>query len=191
MRSAVSTCRRAASPLRSSRRCKSHPTAPPSAKLKAIEAASRCHRTACLRCSSLRRAIIFPFNPGGAVCSSKLWRSFFSHSSIGSNSTHVLLQIISSLGPQQLQSPLQIALHRGHRGLECSCNLLRRQVLLVSKNQHRSLRLRQRPEQFFQPRAQRRSAFFRLNAVTLLNLHPLVHPPYLAPPQRIRRAAHF
>ena len=60
------------------------------------------------------------------------------------------------LGPQQLQSPLQMALHRGQRRFERGRNLLRRQVLLIAKNQRRALRLGQRRQQLLQPRAQRR-----------------------------------
>jgi len=76
------------------------------------------------------------------------------------------------LGPQQLQTALEVALHRGHRRLERGRDLFRRQVLLVTKDQRRPLRLGQGRQQLLEPRAQRRWAVERRHAVMLFHFHP-------------------
>jgi len=57
------------------------------------------------------------------------------------------------LGPKQLESPLELALYGGQRSIQCGGNLFRRQIFLVTKDQRRTLRLGQRGEDLFQPRA--------------------------------------
>ena len=86
----------------------------------------------------------------------RLSRNSRSNSSIWSNGTDVLLQLAFSLGSQQFQSPLQLALHRGQRRAQRSRNLFRRQVFLVAKNDRRALRLRQRGQQSFNAAAEGR-----------------------------------
>src|SRR5271157_688068 len=195
MRRAVITCWQAASPLRC---CSAwYEASPPysatktPAKTHSDTATSTSRGSANHRGRSLRRrrfSISRCFRLGGAGHRSNDRFNFSSKSSIGSNSTDVLLfanvlpQMICSLGSQQLQAALQMALHGGQRRFQRSRNLFRRQVLLVAENQRRALRLRQRRQQLFQTRTQWRDALLRRDAVTFLNLHPQVHPPHLAPP---------
>src|ERR1017187_4809135 len=103
----------------------------------------------CLCAALPLRSISLRFNPGGAGLCAKACRNSCSNSSIGSISTDKLLladkflQVTLGLDPQQLQSALQIALHRGHGCFEQGRNLVRRKILLIAKNQRRALRLRQ------------------------------------------------
>ncbi len=75
------------------------------------------------------------------------------------------------LGPQQLESALQMALYRGQRRPECGRNFFRRQILLIAKNQCRALPLGHSGEQPFHAVGQRRAAFFRLRAVGFGDLY--------------------
>ena len=68
--------------------------------------------------------------------------------------------MVLSLCPQQLQTPLQVALDGCDRRVQRGRNLFRRQVFLVAKDQRGALRLGQRREQLFQARGQRRVSLF-------------------------------
>src|SRR5271157_1891504 len=203
MRRASRTCWRASSPLRC---CSAwYEAIPPynaaktPAKIHSDTATSTSRGSANHRGRSLRRrrfCISRCFRLGGAGHRSNDRFNCSSKSSMGSNSTRVLLfanvlfQMDCGLGPEQLQAPLQVAFDRGQRRIERSRNLLRRHVLLVAENQRRALRFGKRRQQAFQAGAQRRCSGLKLKAVMLFYLDPQVHLPHLAPPQRIRRAAY-
>jgi len=56
---------------------------------------------------------------------------------------------------------------------------------LITKNDRRALRLRQRGQQSFNAAAQGRASLFRLRAVVFINLDPLAEAARTAPAQRI------
>src|SRR5579863_1682398 len=178
MRSAVNTCCFTSSPRRSSSWWFQNAALPTTAA-KIIEAATRSSQAIRLeRRFSARAAMILRFSLAGAGRGSIASRNSCSNSSIGSNSdsssTYVLLQEDRGFCAQQLQSALQMALHRGQRRAESPRNLLRCQVFLIAENQRRALRLWQCGQQTLQARAQRTDTFLANRSVALINLHPPV-----------------
>jgi hypothetical protein len=143
-------------------------------------------------CSRFRSAMTLRFNPGGAGLRSSACRSSCSNSSNGSRSTplplhtYKLFQLALRLGPQQLESPLQLAFHGRQRSIQRCRNLLRRQILLVPQYQRGPLRFRQRCQHLFKARAEWRLLLFSARAVPFLNLDPQIRAPYPPPAQRIR-----
>src|SRR5208337_2594372 len=167
------------------------------------EAASRSSqimrygRPACWR----RRSTILRFRYGGAVRRARAIRSSRSKStississrvaiSVSSGSTHILLQVNRGFGPQQLESALQMALHGGQRRAQRGRNLFRRQILLIAENQRRALRLGHGGKQALHAIGQGRGTFFRLRAVGLVDLDPLVNTAHAPPAQGIGGPAH-
>ena len=142
------------------------------------------------RCAVLRRrSISLRLSPGGAGCrSNERFNSLQKHPSAQIPRMYSF-KWFSALARNSFRPRCKL-LFTVARGAASVAAILRRQLLLMAENQRPPVLLGQRGQQLLQPRTQRRGAFFRRNAVAFLNRHPQAHAPHLAPPQRIRRAAH-